>query len=378
MPRTALTALLVLACLLGCEDSSSSSGSSSSTTPTNSTGTPSTPAPTPTPTPTPMPNPAPTPTGPDFVVAPWLPYWSTTATKNSFYQNMGTITTAHVFWYYVKSDGTIGTHTSAWDQQLIDDARLAGIEIIPSIATGDAHARLSTVIADPVSRAAHVQEIVSLVLAEDHDGIDIDYEGFASTDRDNFSLFMAELSTALHAYNKLVTVCVIGKTSEPGGWAGAKANDYAALGAVVDRVNIMGYGYGYSGGPPNPIGPVHWLERVVDFAISQMPPHKVIMGTNFYGRDWPSGQNGSAVLHSNIQSLIATHNPVISLDPNDGESTFQYTAGGVSHTVWYPNPAGLQHKLDIVTSRGIGGLAIWKQGGEDPGMWPVIHQNLRP
>ncbi len=60
-----------------------------------------------------------------------------------------------------------------------------------------------------------------------------------------------------------------------------EAHDYKAQGQIVDFVVIMTYDWGWRGGPPMAISPIGPVKEVLQYAKSQMPPQKIMMGQRF-------------------------------------------------------------------------------------------------
>ena len=58
------------------------------------------------------------------------------------------------------------------------------------------------------------------------------------------------------------------------------------MGEIVDFVVIMTYEWGYSGGPAQAVSPIGPVRDVLEYAISEMPASKILMGQNLYGYDW--------------------------------------------------------------------------------------------
>ncbi len=162
-----------------------------------------------------------------------------------------------------------------------------GLRIVPSIVNGGFDAqRVSLVVNDPARRAQHIADILALVNDNDYDGIDIDYESLNPTDRDAFSLFIEELALALHAEGKLLSIAVHAKTDDAGAWSGAAAQDWTRLGAAVDSFKIMTYDYHNGASEAGPIAPLDWVDAVLSYAATVVPPEKTSMGVPVYGYNW--------------------------------------------------------------------------------------------
>src|SRR5690606_33464247 len=64
------------------------------------------------------------------------------------------------------------------------------------------------------------------------------------------------------------------------------AHDYEAHGRIVDFVILMTYEWGWRGGPPQAISPINQIRRVVEYALTVIPPEKIFVGFQIYARDW--------------------------------------------------------------------------------------------
>ena len=61
------------------------------------------------------------------------------------------------------------------------------------------------------------------------------------------------------------------------------------------------------------------------------------------------------------------------------EPWFTYTDDlGQSHEVWYADGASVAARLALVQRYGLGGIAVWRLGGEDPASWSAIATTLHP
>jgi spore germination protein YaaH len=282
-------------------------------------------------------------------------------------------------------------------QALIDTARATGTRVIPSIVDGLGKGQMAALLANPTSRAAHVQTIVELVTREGFDGIDLDYEGFAFVDdyaswettRPNWVAFVTELATALHSRGKLLVVSVPAiydtkRTPESGRWV----YDYAEMGKVVDRIRIMGYDFSFA--EPGPIAPLGWLRDAIRAAKKAVgDDSKLVLGIPLYGRNWvvntvgtcPADAEGTvAILHNTAEDLIAKRGATPVIDEANQEVTFTYdlelsdgfTTCTQSREVHYVDEAGARARLDLAREERIGGVAFWALGFDSQETWTAV------
>jgi len=288
------------------------------------------------------------------------------------------------FWYHAEADGTIVPYRTAAGASYEDPAILAflrsrGILVIPTVTNivdgvWDG-ALVEQIISDAGRRALNIANIVELAVANGYDGIDLDYEDLLASYRDAYTAFVNELAAALHAQGKLLTVNVYAKTEEPGTWDGPQSQDWSAIGQVADEVRIMIYEYHWATSGPGPIAPIDWVNDVLAFARSTIPSYKVMHGVPLYGYDWV-GQSGIDLVWQQAMALASQRGATVNWDTASASSWFEYVSAGKQHTVWFENAASTDAKLQAMTDSDIGGVTLWRLGGEDPGTWPVLREHL--
>ena len=151
------------------------------------------------------------------------------------------------------------------------------------------------------SRRRHAAAVAAWCKTYDVAGVDVDWEALEASDRDAFSAFVEELARRLHDDGRLVAVDVVPKLREPGSWYTPQAQDWARLGRAVDQFRVMTYNYSGSWSGPGPLSPPDWMDRVLSYAESQVPPRRIVMGLGFYGRDW-QGSTTKDLVWSDVQS----------------------------------------------------------------------------
>jgi spore germination protein YaaH len=251
----------------------------------------------------------------------------------------------------------------------------------------------------PATRAAHLNDLEQLLFSHpEFDGIDVDYESLMATDRDNYSAFMEDLSVIVHSQNKLLTTAVHTKAG-PGTWYGPQAQDYQRIGNAVDEMLIMTYDLHWATSPtfsnPPPTAGCQstsdWMNDVAAFAISEIDdPSKIQLGLPFYGYRWKHlfenhtlNDAGVGLTAQDAQELITTHNvspSSIYRDPNGNEPHFIIDINGTNWVCYYQDGESIETKLESLDEYDlrdyIGGIGIWRLGGETDEMWEAITQSL--
>jgi hypothetical protein len=309
------------------------------------------------------------------------------------------------FWYSLKSPTVIrDDYVSGNPSWPIADTvclmRRAGLQVIPTMTDGTDKLVLSGYLSNPTTRTTIVKTIVDLVMKNNFDGIDLDYEGFAFVDGNNtwtktaplWVALVKELSVALHAKNKLLSVSTPYLFDPKEKLKGYFVYAWADIASSIDRLRIMTYDYSVA--RPGPMGPLAWTEKTIKYAISVMSPAKVYVGLPGYGRDWitsvkgkcptsaPPGLIGgakAATFKMNYAAAkAAIDNAVPTFNEQYSEATYNYTqsynglsATGaatsctVNRTVWYQNARSFAERMALVAKYRLGGAAMWTLGMEE-------------
>ena len=310
-------------------------------------------------------------------VTAWLPYWDQTRALESLQANADLYAYASPFWYQLTTTGGLGRYPGAEDPTILAGIRSTGVKLVPTVTNSFDPVRTSAMLGSSTARAAHVAALVELVVSMRYDGLDVDYESMAASDRDPFSAFLRELASALGPHGKLLTAAVHPKTSEPGTWSGPQAHDYVAIGAAVDRVRIMAYGHAWSTSPAGPIAPLAWLDAIAAFAVARIPAAKVELGLHLYGRDWV-GSAGESLTHDQVTARKLSTGASRAWDTTAAEPFFTYAKDGAEHTVFYADAQSIKARLAVVDAHGLAGASFWRLGGEDPAVWNAVRERWAP
>ena len=348
---------------------------------------------------------------PRKILTGWLPYYSMKTYLPAVLSNADLIKEIMPFWYTLKYDGKTKkavitdvykpANPSVPITEPLTALRNAGMTIIPTISDGTDKLVLANLLAKPVSRKQVVDAIVATVASQNYDGIDLDFEGFAFIDPNttwkttapNWVLFVKELSAALHAQNKILSITTPYLFNPAEAQKGYFVYAWAQIAPFIDRLRIMTYDYSTS--RPGPIGPIAWTEKTVKYAVSIMPASKVYLGLPGYGKDWvtkvegvcpsnlakiitPSAKAGTFLMRD-AASIAATYGAVPTYNETFAEVTFSYkreytgtTSSGLSttctasRTAWHQNAQSFSVRAQLVAKYQLGGAAQWVIGQEEP------------
>ena len=348
---------------------------------------------------------------PRKILTGWIPYYSMKTALPDVLNNADLIKEVMPFWYTLKYNGKTKApeildlyapaNPSVPISEPLTALRNANLQIIPTITDGTSMGVLAGLLKNPTSRTQVVNVIMNLVRTNNYDGIDIDFEGFAFVDKNTtwtataplWTAFIKELSVALRAEDKLLSVSTPYVLNPADKQRGYYVYAWAAIADSIDKLRIMTYDYSVA--KVGPIGPITWTERTVQYAISIMPASKVFVGVPGYGRDWvtavagvcpanvansvKAGAKAATFVMRDAASLAATYGATPVYNEQFGEVTFTYqkvyngtTAGGLatsctaSRTAWYQDNRSWALRAALVTKYRIGGITAWTFGMEEP------------
>jgi beta-phosphoglucomutase-like phosphatase (HAD superfamily)/spore germination protein YaaH len=341
----------------------------------------------------------------DIPIDAWAPYWTLPDAQATLASDGRMLRQVSPFWYSTHDATTItvdGNLTPDTTAQFIASARDAGAKVVPSIVDAMPAGGMAALLADPTTRAAHVDAIADLAASNGFDGIDIDYEQFAfvdnhatwSTTRPLWILFISELGDRLRADGRILTVSVPyiydgGHTDQSGYWV----YDYAGMEPHVDEIRIMAYNY--STDKAGPIAPLSFVKQAIAAAKKVVGDDtKLVLGVALYGYNWPiatvgicpADQEGrTSVSQRNIDDLIAKRQATPLHDPLTGESSFTYqlevTDGTTTCTqtreVHYVDADGARERIDLARRERLGAVSLWALGFDSPATWQSIQQLAR-
>lgn len=229
-----------------------------------------------------------------------------------------------------------------------------------------------TVISNPRLRGRHVTALADQVKADEVDGIDLDYENLLSGDRTAMTAFVTELASALHGSGKVLTIAVPAMTAasvrdDPA----LAAFDITALGKAVDEIRVMAYDHAWAGSPAGAVAPLPWVREVVDYVTGQVPREKLVLGLAAYGYDWSDGR-GEALTTDELRGRVGQTRATVTRDGPTASPWFRYTKDGREHTVWYEDAASAQDKIRVAAQARLAGVFVWRLGGEDRALWPML------
>jgi spore germination protein YaaH len=318
----------------------------------------------------------------------WNPYWMGTAYYNYDYS---LLTEVSYFSFEVnKTNGFPDTIRYWKTTELVDYCHNNNVKVSLTATLFSGH---QTFFENPVSVENFIDTIIKLVQFRNADGINIDFEGVSSSQKDNLTNFMIQLSIELHSQipNSRLSIAIPAVD-----WS--STFDVAAMNNYVDLFLIMGYEYYWSGsstaGPGSPKnggdlwGSYNTTRSINDYLAKGISPEKLCLAVPYYGREWSTESNaipsettssGKVVTYLTYMNNYFQENTVWDLHSSTPVNIYENDSTGWKQC-WQNDAKSSGYKYDYVKLKEIGGIGIWALGydGSYTDLWDMLYEKFTP
>lgn len=288
------------------------------------------------------------------------------------------------FSFEARADGSLSPLDVSAVQAAVADSGAVLMMAVTNLENG----RFSDTLGQEILGSEQVQDtlldnIVNTARGAGFRDIHFDFEYLRPEDRENYNAFLRKAAARLHQEGLLMSTALAPKTSDQQTGPWYSAHDYATHGEVADFVVIMTYEWGYSGGPPMPVSPIGPVREVLEYAVSVIPPEKIMMGQNLYGYDWTlpyekGGEYARAISPQAAIALARENNAAIEYDETAQAPYFHYwDANRKEHVVWFEDARSISAKFDLLQELGLRGISYWKLGLPFPQNWLLLENRFQ-
>ncbi|WP_237179080.1 glycosyl hydrolase family 18 protein [Paenibacillus sp. MMS18-CY102] len=281
-------------------------------------------------------------------------------------------------WFSLK-DGA-GTLTDLSNNELAASLHSRGLRIWPLVHNDFDAKRTNQFLSNPQARQQFVQKLVSRLKALGAEGVNLDFEGVAASNRASLTSFVSQLTSAAHAQGLKVSIDLLRGDIA---WNNKTAYDIEAIGKIVDTVIIMAYDQYWQGSDtPGSVAGLDWVkEGVQQYLNYGIPRSKLMLGVPFYVREWKLDANGQivkdsngeyvsrAVIMSQVPKLIADKGAVGTYDPEFGQTKYKYYENGYTYVFWSETANTILERISIAQQYDLAGVAFWRLGYEITDLW---------
>ena len=233
--------------------------------------------------------------------------------------------------------------TPAIAARLQQTKRRHALRLWVAVGGWDRSAGFAPIATDPLKRRQFAQALTLFCLSHGFGGADFDWEHPTNAAEEaGYAALLAETHRAFAPHGLRLSV-----TMAP--WQKMAPEGIAA----VDSVNLMAYDH-----PARHSTFAQSQEDVAGFLRLGVPPHKLLLGLPFYGRE--IAHTDTALSYADI---LRQYHPAPTVDEVNG--------------MYFNGPATIRQKTRAALAQHLGGVMVWELGQDAPGngsLLKVIHE----
>lgn len=287
-------------------------------------------------------------------------------------QNMTGVNVISPTWFSVSdNDGNVSSLASG---EYVMQAHEKGLKVWGLVDNFSENMSTTTVLSNTAARQNLENQLVTYALKAGLDGINVDFESLSEDVGIHFLQFLRELSIQCHENNLVLSV------DNPVPEDFTSHYDRAEQGKVVDYVIIMGYDEHYVGSDTGSVASLPWVEQGVKDTLAEVPDKRTILAIPFYTRLWKTTDGGAltseAIGMDQAQQAISDNGAETYWDKTTSQNYGTYEGDGATYQIWLEDSKSIAEKVKLIPKYKLAGVAEWKLGFENSGIWSVITENL--
>ncbi|MCB5473505.1 glycosyl hydrolase family 18 [Blautia luti] len=306
-----------------------------------------------------------------------LVWHQTTSTDaNSYFsdvtQNMTGVNVISPTWFSIADNS--GNITNIASGEYVMQAHEKGLKVWGLVDNFSENISTTTVLSSTSARQNLEGQLIAGALKTGLDGINVDFESLSEDVGIHFLQFLRELSIQCHENNLVLSV------DNPVPENFTSHYDRAEQGKVTDYVIIMGYDEHYVGSEAGSVASLPWVEQGVKDTLTEVPAERTILAVPFYTRLWKTTDGGAltseAIGMDQAQKVIADNGAETYWDKTTSQNYGTYEGDGATYQIWLEDSKSIAEKVKLISKYKLAGVAEWKLGFENSGIWKTIAKNL--
>lgn len=290
----------------------------------------------------------------------WVAGWDGLLALESLKRSSGNINYISPVFYHLTENGQINETDFKNKAEILDEIKKQNLKITPLIFN-DFDPKRVGVFLDSNNRSATIKELVKRSKNNNYHGWDINWEQVSDADQSKFVEFLKQTHDEFKKEGIKLIVTVPAKTGDKSDWSGATGYNWSEISKYSDEIRIMAYDYHNQSTKPGAVTPNDWFERVIKYAVGNIPKEKITISLPLYGYKWNSeGVFLGSTINQDKQKNQARQEIV------EGSVKYTFPNGDV---VWTENKQTIKEKMDMAKSLGVTNFSFWKLGAESADFW---------
>ena len=240
--------------------------------------------------------------------------------------------------------------------------------------TGTAISTLN-MLSSTTSRQNFVRNVIDAAVSLGLDGINVDFEQLSSDCGPHYVEFIRELSIQCRNRGLVLSIA---------NYVPFNFNDYYRLdiqGQVADYVIIMGYDEHWHGSKdPGSVASISYVSGGLDRTLQEVPANKVVNALPFYTILWKTegtDVTDEYITMNNEADFMNRAGVTAEWDEETCQNYAEWTSGNATYQIWLEDAESIAVKLNMMATKNIGGVAVWRLGYGTQAAWELINAYLQ-
>ena len=319
-------------------------------------------------------------------------------TANGYIQDMLAstkgLTTIAPTWFHIAD--TQGNLNSIADADYVNYAHQSNLEVWAVLR--DFHGGINSadetyeVLSHTSRRTNLIDQVIAAALQAGIDGINLDFELISAECGEDYVQFVRELSIKCHQNGLAFSV---------DDYVPMPYNTFYDLeeqSVFADYVVIMGYDEHVEGSyEAGSVASYGYVKDGIENALKSVPKEKLINAIPLYTRlwfetpktqeelaseagteaaDYPNKVTSTALGMEDAEKRVQEAGVQASWDEDTRQNYAQWDADGGTYKIWLEDSQSLEEKLKLIKKNDLAGVAEWRLGWENSGVWDLISQYI--
>lgn len=292
-------------------------------------------------------------------------------------QNVKGVNTLAPTWFFLTNEQ--GNMKSLASKTYVDQAHAAGYKVWAVMNDFDGGVASSEATGGSLSTYRNRQQMIKTVIdgakGAGVDGINVDFEHVNRDSAPAFLEMVRELSVQCRNNHLVLSIdnYVPTFTSYMGRTEQARVADY---------VVTMCYDEHASGAEEaGSVASLPFVRKGIQDTLKEVPASKVIAAIPFFTRLWTSTGSGKPASRaygmSDAKNAAESLGMKLAWSESSGQNYGKIQKNGSTYQIWLEDDRSIKAKMQVIRKADIAGVAEWKLGQEDSGVWSVIEEGLK-
>ena len=244
------------------------------------------------------------------------------------------------------------------------------VKIFPQLTSRLTARETGELLGSPTSRAQLIEQIAQQLRQNRFKGVTVSLPDLPPSSHRNLVIFLELLSKKLRSEDRELILAMPAHVS---------AQTVRALSRPCDYVLLKLYDDTIGGSEQGPIVPQGWFEAQLRTQSLAVERGKLIIGIGSFGYEWSERGAKRLISVQTAWDLMSQMHATLRFDAKTLNPGFRYLDdAGNKRDVWYLDAVTAFNQVKAALATQPAGIAIWRLGLEDPGVWASAGRNRLP